>query len=106
MHDATSLWAELRSEYPERAARIADRLEPVDGTAQDFVERLLDLEQSASIGNDKSGTIGNPYERPADGLSALLRAAERISGLTAKSRWERPNNSFKPTPSARLNSKR
>ena len=98
MQDALPIWEQLRIEYPDRASRVADHLEPVVGSAQDFVERLLDLRQSASIGNDKCGTIGNPYEQPAEDLSVLLSAAERISGLAARARWERPNNSFKPNP--------
>ena len=96
--DALLLWEQLKAEHPDEAARVASHVEPASGAAQDFVELIFDLRQSASIGNDKCGTIGNPYEQPTEDLSVLLRAAERISGLAAVSRWARPNNSFKPNP--------
>jgi hypothetical protein len=35
---------------------------------QDFLDRLQDLRQLASVANDKCGTIGNPYEKPAEGI--------------------------------------
>ena len=98
MSTASSIWAQLRAEYPDRAERVADQVEPVAGATQDFVERLLDLRSTASIGNGKSGYIGNPYEQPAEDMAVLLCAAERISGLVARPRSERPNNSFKPNP--------
>ena len=98
MNDAVSLWTSLRAEHQERTARVADHVKPVQGTAQDLVDRILELRQSASIGDDRCGYVGNPYEQPADDLSVLLSAAERISGLTAQPQRSRPNNSFKPNP--------
>ena len=96
MNDALSLWAALRTEHPERVARVADHIEPVHGTTQELVDRMLELRRSASTGDDRCGYVGNPYEQPAEDMSVLLSAAERISGLVAQSQRSRPNNSFKP----------
>ena len=98
MDDAISLWAAIKAEYPDRAARVADHIEPLQGTAQDLVDRMLELRRSASTGNARCGYVGNPYEQPAEDMSVLLSAGERISGLAAQSRQSRPNNSFKPKP--------
>ena len=98
MSTASSIWAQLRADYPDRTARVAQQIEPVAGDAQDFLERLLDLRSTASIGNGRSGYIGNPYEQPAEDMAVLLCAAERISGLVATPRSARPNKSFKPSP--------
>ena len=98
MSTASSIWAQLKADYPDRVARVAQQIEPVSGDGQSFVERLLDLRSAASIGDGRSGYIGNPYEQPAEDMALLLCAAERISGLVARPRSERPNNSFKPSP--------
>ena len=98
MEDAFTLWEALKSEHPERAARVADHIEPVQGSVQDLVDRMLELSLSASTGDDRCGYVGNPYEQPTEDMSVLLSAAERISGLAAQSHRSRTDNSFKPNP--------
>ena len=84
MNDARSLWAQLKSEYPEQSARVSSHIEPVHGTAQELVARMLGLRRSAAIGNDRSGYVGNPYEQPAEDMALLVSAAERICSLPAR----------------------
>ena len=65
MNDALSLWAALRTEHPERVARVADHIEPVHGTTQELVDRMLELRRSASTGDDRCGGCCIAAHRPA-----------------------------------------
>lgn len=87
--DAQTLWQNISIEYPERVARITDKFEPFKGSSQELVEKLMDLKSIASIGNDKCGTVGNPYEQATEDLSVLFAAAQRISGIQGRFVWER-----------------
>ncbi len=87
--DSFELWKALEAQYPERTARVGDKVAPESSGLQDFLDRLHDMRQLAAVASDKCGTIGNPYEKPAEDLAILLEAAKRISGQKARFRWER-----------------
>lgn len=87
--DAQDLWISLRNEQPDRVSRVAEKFEPVEGTALHLVEKLMDLRSLVSIANDKCGTIGNPYEQPTEDLEVLLSIARRLSGIRGRNKWER-----------------
>jgi hypothetical protein len=87
--DVNELWTELIAQYPSRVARVSDQIAPNSSDLQTYLDHLHDMKKLATFGNDKCGTIGNPYEKPAEDLAILLEAAERISGQKSRFSWER-----------------
>ena len=83
--NADELWQALQAEHPIRVARIADKLLPISGTAQDLVETLTRRSMNASVANGRCGWIGNPYEQLDEDFQVLLEAARRISGIDPQS---------------------
>jgi hypothetical protein len=87
--DSFEVWKALQVQYPDRTERVAVKVAPATPALQDFLDKLQDMRQLASVANDKCGTLGNPYEKPAEDLAILQEAAQRISGQRARFRWER-----------------
>jgi len=90
MNDPFELWSKLRETHRDRVDRVSAQFNPTHESLQDFINRLSDLEHAAAVANEKCGTVGNPYEQPADDLGVLLCAAEKLTGLSAVSRRDRP----------------
>jgi len=87
--DSFEVWKALQVQYPDRTERVADKIAPTSPALQDFLDHLQDMRQLAWVAHEKCGTIGNPYEKPAEDLAILQEAAQRISGQRARFRWER-----------------
>ena len=83
--NADELWQALQTEHSVRAGRIAAKLWPISGTAQDLVDILRHRSMNASIANGRCGWIGNPYEQLDEDFQVLLEAARRISGIDPRS---------------------
>ena len=83
--NADELWQALQTEHSMRLGRVADKLLPVSGTAQNLVDVLAHRSMNASIANGRCGWIGNPYEQLDEDFQVLLEAARRISGIDPRS---------------------
>lgn len=87
--NALTLWATLLNDMPAEADRLHHLIEPVSGSAQDLIERLLDFKLHAMAADMKCGTDGNPHEQDVKDFCILIDRAESISGIKGRNIWER-----------------